>query len=153
MSRRTRREGRKRPRYDPVRTLDRYIFGPGEADIYASNDSLPRSHDRRPPVILPDDVDPLRTIAVSPTAVRQFVSPIEEKSRAARWSFTPVQTLKQYWREAHRPVVNEPENVRFCVRRTQRREVLFAMRVAGRRGGSPGKRGKYRRSIESNYSC
>lgn len=38
-----------------------------------------------------------------------------------------------------------------CVRRGQRREVLFAYRVAGRRGVGAGKR--WRRSVHSQWSC
>lgn len=52
-----------------------------------------------------------------------------------------------------RPRVRKPERVPECVRRSERKEVLFARGVAGRRGGSPGKRGRYNRSIMSNFTC
>lgn len=40
-----------------------------------------------------------------------------------------------------------------CVRRSQRREVLFARRVAGRVGRSPGRGGGYSRNVHSQWSC
>lgn len=43
-----------------------------------------------------------------------------------------------------------PAKVAFCVRRKQRREVLFSLRVAGRRGSAPG---PYRRTPDSYYTC
>lgn len=39
---------------------------------------------------------------------------------------------------------------RVCVRRLQRKQVLFAKKVAGRRGGSPG---PYRRNLYSQWGC
>lgn len=44
-----------------------------------------------------------------------------------------------------------PTRVSFCVRRKQRREVLFARNVAGRRGVGYGKH--WRRTQDSQYTC
>lgn len=52
-----------------------------------------------------------------------------------------------------RPKLKNPGRIPECARRSERKEVLFAQGVAGRRGGSPGKRGRYHRTITSNYSC
>lgn len=41
----------------------------------------------------------------------------------------------------------------FCSKRQARREVLFAKQIAGRSGGSPGRRGHYRRTSLSSTSC
>lgn len=46
--------------------------------------------------------------------------------------------------------VRYPTQMKFCVQRKERREVLFAKRVAGRRGGSPG---PYKRREWSNWRC
>lgn len=40
-----------------------------------------------------------------------------------------------------------------CIRRVVRKQVLFANRVAGRSGRSPGKHGTYRRNEGSNIIC
>lgn len=45
-----------------------------------------------------------------------------------------------------------PSRVRFCIRRKERRSILFAYRKVGYRGSSPGRRG-YRRVQDSQYSC
>lgn len=41
----------------------------------------------------------------------------------------------------------------YCLRRHKRREVLFALDVAGRSGRSPGRRGRYKRDETSERSC
>lgn len=51
-----------------------------------------------------------------------------------------------------------PLRVEACVRRTQRREALFALRKIGFAGSSPGRRSRftgkrYRRTGDSNYAC
>lgn len=46
-----------------------------------------------------------------------------------------------------------PNRQDFCIRRRERREVLFANNVAGRSGSAPGKRGVYKRTVESAMSC
>lgn len=47
-----------------------------------------------------------------------------------------------------------PSAVWFCLKRKQRRQVLFARRVAGwRRKRSPGRGGSYRRTPNSAYRC
>lgn len=44
-----------------------------------------------------------------------------------------------------------PRRVLFCLRRKVRKEVLFALRIAGRRGVGAGKR--WRRTAESSWRC
>lgn len=41
----------------------------------------------------------------------------------------------------------------FCHKRQTRKEVLFALRKAGRSGSSPGRNKRYNRNYLSNYSC
>lgn len=52
-----------------------------------------------------------------------------------------------------RPQIRNPVRAPVCVRRQDRREVLFARKVAGRPGGSPGRRRTYRRNEASEMSC
>lgn len=49
--------------------------------------------------------------------------------------------------------IRRPRRVDECGRRSERREVLFAAGVAGWAGRSPGRRGTYRRTEASNFSC
>lgn len=46
--------------------------------------------------------------------------------------------------------ISAPRKVLACLRRRRRREVLFALKRAGRRGSAPG---PYRRTKFSSYSC
>lgn len=46
-----------------------------------------------------------------------------------------------------------PNQVMFCVRRKQRRELLFRFGVAGKRRRSPGRGGSYKRSYSSQWRC
>lgn len=57
------------------------------------------------------------------------------------------------WREFQKLRVASPRTDSLCVRRRKRREVLFSLRVAGRRGSAPGARGTYRRTLSSQWSC
>lgn len=70
-------------------------------------------------------------------------------ARKAPFHAKPVsfgQLLNRMW-------IRAPARVRFCVQRKERRSALFAFGVAGRRGSAPGKGGKYRRRVESSYTC
>lgn len=49
--------------------------------------------------------------------------------------------------------VRRPERVDECTSRQRRREVLWALGVAGRSGGSPGRRGTYKRNLMSGFHC
>lgn len=49
--------------------------------------------------------------------------------------------------------VRNPKRVLFCAKRKVRRQVLFAFKQAGRRGSGPGRRGTYRRTGNSLFSC
>lgn len=46
-----------------------------------------------------------------------------------------------------------PDRMPECARRSERREVMHAIGVAGRSGSAPGRRGRYRRNESSNFSC
>jgi len=63
----------------------------------------------------------------------------------------PLQAIRRAdWRAFQKLQVRRPSRDMMCVRRLQRKQVLFAKKVAGRRGGSPG---PYRRNQFSNWSC
>lgn len=86
-------------------------------------------------------------------ALRRVVrSPVT--SAAVRVGRSPVrppvspQARATWWRAFNALKVDR--RVPFCVRRLQRKQVLFALKVAGRRGGSPG---PYRRRADSQWSC
>lgn len=49
--------------------------------------------------------------------------------------------------------VKKPRRVTQCTQRQDRKEVLHALGIAGRRGSAPGKRGRYHRTLMSNFSC
>lgn len=49
--------------------------------------------------------------------------------------------------------VKRPRRVTECTKREDRKEVLHALGIAGRRGSAPGKRGHYKRTVMSNFSC
>lgn len=49
--------------------------------------------------------------------------------------------------------VKRPHRVDQCTQRQDRREVIHALGLAGRRGSAPGKRGRYHRTLMSNFSC
>lgn len=64
-------------------------------------------------------------------------------------TFPPMQAFFPAWSAFRSLAVAMPSRARFCVQRKQRREVLFAKQVAGRRGLS----GPYRRTESSNWRC
>lgn len=72
----------------------------------------------------------------------------------ARRAFTPPRLLQAQrridWHAFQQLRVRVPARVRFCVQRHQRKQVLFALKVAGRRGSAPG---PYRRREEFNWRC
>lgn len=49
--------------------------------------------------------------------------------------------------------MRNPSQVLFCLKRKIRRGVLFALGVGGKSGSAPGRRGKYRRTGNSQYGC
>lgn len=107
-------------------TEDKFLpsWGKGATSPFAS----PQSVRRRSPVV--------RVVAGVPRG-RSPITPLQAKRRHAL-SMLSFQRLQANPRE------------RLCVRRLQRKQVLFAKRVAGRRGGSPG---PYRRNYLSSWSC
>lgn len=68
------------------------------------------------------------------------LSPLQAQQRNASWrAFNVLQ-------------IQAPRRVAFCVRRKQRREVLHAYGIAGRRG-LVGRGGGYRRTADSHWRC
>lgn len=72
----------------------------------------------------------------------------------------PVSIAKPVFRRPVRVAIpiRIPTRVKFCTRRKERREVLFALDRAGYRGSGPGRsrhpdEPRYRRTEESNYTC
>lgn len=61
-----------------------------------------------------------------------------------------IRRINDSWREFGRLRIAAPSRVRFCVQRLQRKQVLFARGIAGRRGSAPG---PYRRTENSNWRC
>ena len=154
MTRRSRREERRRQL--PVRTADRVsYYRSGEFYTTDSNPLVAPTARRRPPVFLPDDDLVQRTITSLLDVERQ--GPINERAyRATKgsvWSSTPISRRKAVWRDLARPRPMFAAQLKYCVQRAARRQVLFAMRVAGRKRSAPGRGGKYRRSITSYYRC
>lgn len=64
-----------------------------------------------------------------------------------------AQQRRADWRAFQLLQVQAPARVRFCVARKMRKQVLFALGVAGRRGSAPGRGGRYWRSENSNWRC
>lgn len=90
-------------------------------------------------------------------AVRPMQSVVGARWSALRGLVTPVPRRPKpfHAKPAFGPsfnVVRVPfaKRVAFCVRRKQRKEVLFAKRVAGRGARSPG---PYKRSFTSRFTC
>lgn len=84
-------------------------------------------------------------------------APIQQVQRIERLPrqriFSDRQTIRSWRKSSPLQTVVSRARHDFCSKRQARREVLFAQRVAGRSGGSPGRRGGYRRSSSSSYSC
>lgn len=153
MSRKSRREQR---RQLPVRIANRVpYYRSGEFYIQDSNPEVAPTARRRPPVFLPDDDPVPRTITSLLDVVRQ-VHPLPVASRAVKrsvWSSTSIPRAKAVWRNLARPRPLYAKSLKYCLQRSLRREVLFALGVAGRRGSAPGRGGRYKRSITSYYRC
>jgi hypothetical protein len=94
------------------------------------------------------------------------LSRLSLRSRVNRWAegsvwglprFTPLQASPVFLKPSpKRSTLNrlslDPRQ-RVCLQRSQRREVLFARRIAGRHLRSPGRGGSYRRGLMSQWSC
>jgi len=130
-----------------------HVFGTGEP--LSSNGSrrrLPRPHltvlDQRPlrsSYAAPGRVSPLRISQAAPGVRReQRRFPASQVIQRPLLRSAPILPAKP----------SLPTRATdFCSRREARREVLFAQRVAGRKGRSPGRGGRYRRTAESYYRC
>lgn len=92
----------------------------------------PMARNRQPEVAYYD----LRRTYGRPGSQRQLPFP------AKRLGFSDLKKLR----------IKEPKVVLFCQQRRERREVLFAKKVAGYRR-SPGRGGTYRRRAESQWRC
>lgn len=140
----------------------RFTIGRSGEPYYRSNDpeSLPRSVDAD----LDFTVTPPRVLVVSSGGVparsrpRVFQVPGGSRdplvSRNALLRESSVSRVRRSIKRANFPPAKLrfaiPEKVKVCVRRQERREVLFARNIAGRGGG---RHGPYRRSASSYYSC
>lgn len=81
-----------------------------------------------------------------------FRSPVVTVGVPGKRPLTPAsqKRIELSWRAFNVLQAKAPASVRYCVRRKQRRETLFALDIAGRRG--LGRRG-VRRTENSNWSC
>lgn len=65
-----------------------------------------------------------------------------------------LKQAKQAYRVLQDPLRRMPLTATLCKRRSERREYLFRIKVAGfGRRRSPGAGGSYRRTLDSSYSC
>lgn len=87
--------------------------------------------------------------------VRARFRPFPEHTRPEPRRFPAPQVVSPRFKTNLAKLDSIPADPRysFCARRARRRQVLFARQVAGRRGGSPGRGGRYRRSQNSQYGC
>lgn len=136
MSRRSRRQ------VTVVRQGEPYIRSNTPAVLPLPDESLLRSFravapEPRPwePVNLPE----LRRRRMDPTPLY----PAKRRSLRSPFAKRPGYLLQKLY-------MRQPERVRFCVQRSQRREVLFALNRAGYSGSAPG---RYRRTQNSQYRC
>lgn len=84
-------------------------------------------------------------------SVRRSVAPSFRRGAVSR---SPLQahSPSDSWAAFRKLKVSAPARVMFCVRRRQRREVLFAFGVPGKRG-LRGAGGHYKRNAFSSWSC
>lgn len=109
----------------------------------------------RSPLLLP------RHRTVVPTGKEKFDSLLSDISRfRSRLRFQPpnltpprrIAIRSKQLRSLVRPFLSDMKSP--CVRRRERSQVMFALKVAGRRWGSGGPRmDRARRSVFSSYSC
>lgn len=90
-----------------------------------------------------------RLLTVSPRRIRRVLRafPSGTPKHAPR-----TRQIALYWPRIG-VGISTPSRVYFCVKRKQRREVLFARKVAGHFRRSPGRGGSYRRTQSSYYRC
>lgn len=85
---------------------------------------------------------------VAQKALRRAQPPFLMAAKLPQW--TPLMSTVLGDRSAP---TRKPFREDYCRRRRDRREVLFALDVAGRVGRSPGRRGRYKRDETSERSC
>lgn len=124
--------------------------------------NLPRSQRRRLIVVRRriKSGTPVRNI---PPFHRRIRSEIQKPRLVAPWLVRKprVKKVEAYqYEEAVRPqkdftrdILGMDTHPQRCIKRRTRKEVLFAVGVAGRAGRSPGKGGTYRRDEESRLGC
>ena len=119
-----------------------------------SNPRLPRAHESVRRMLRDEERSRVERILelARPKATVYPGSPLQRVSRYRFESRTPSHPAKpnRLSLELRRLRISKPHKVAFCVRRKQRREVLFAMRVAGERGVG---RGRAWRRKDSQYTC
>lgn len=148
-----------RPRpydFDPpgaVYKRQRSIFTGGDGGRYSPHAKrLPKRTVSRPrgiPVVrVPTTVlyAPKRSVARMPT--RSYL-PLMPSPIGPKWTYSMSTTLGDRKTEP----VRRPRRVNECTRRSERREVLHAIGIAGKHGSAPGKRGTYKRTVASEFSC
>lgn len=144
------RKTRKRARSE--RLYDNHRYTAGEP-LYRSRTRkrLPRGFLRR------DRLDELDGHLRSPVARRIVHEPDdfdERRESKGSWRFPAPQEIPRQSVDILKSMQMVGQKYRpFCKKRKQRKEVLFALKVAGHKGRSPGRGGGYRRTIDSNYSC
>lgn len=93
-------------------------------------------------------------VVVGAAGARSPLLPGQTSSLLSRVYEVPVRKLvtpRQNFSELKKLQISAPSRALFCVRRKQRKEVLFALGRAGFRGSAPKKH--YRRTQDSQYRC
>lgn len=133
---------------------------PGATTTIVASRRLPRTLSPIHSLHAPGDTGPSRLWPLLQAAARSYphLPPVYRHSPKPFSTVDSFPLARRLPRSSHPRRVNDlrtllfrsPTRVSACVKRKSRRETLFSLRVAGRRGGSPG---PYRRKPESNYRC
>lgn len=101
-----------------------------------------------PVVRLPTTVLPVPRRSVPRPPSRGY-SPFMLSPNGLKWTYSMSTMLGDRKTEP----VRRPRRVNECTRRSERREVLHAIGIAGKSGSAPGRRGTYKRTLASEFSC
>lgn len=138
---------RRRARRSDFRQFERA----GEASESASNGTLPRAQERVQQAQERFAL-PWGDGGSAPISARIFDAP-RDTEISRRVTHGERLSRPQQFKALRLLEIKAPRRVLFCARRQVRKEVLFARKVAGRRGGSPGRRGRYLRNANSQWRC